>query len=138
MISPLLLRRLLYLIAATLVLAAGGVALWAAGNPVKAKPDTAQVNVVVARPATSPLDDVMNLTLRPAAAVKTQAVPLRVKLSGTIVDGANSQAMLVDAQGQTQFVKVGETVDEVKVLSITATGAEVEYQGNTQMLEVAP
>lgn len=134
----LLLSRLLYLTAAALVLAGGGIALWAATNPVKAKPLPVAQSVAATRPVGSPLEDVMNLSLRPAPAIKVQVIPLRVKLAGTVVDGANSQAMLVDAQGQTQFVKVGESVEDVKVLSITATSIEVEYQGNKQTLEVAP
>lgn len=135
--SPLHLRRLLFLLAATFGLATGGVVLWAVLNPVKAPVLEVAPQAVVIRPAAS-LDEVINLSLRPAPTVKAQVVPLRIKLSGTIVDGANSQAMIVDGQGQTQFVKVGETVDDAKVLSIQATSVEVESQGNKQTLEVAP
>lgn len=135
--SLLQLRRLLFVTAAAFGLAAGGVALWAGANPVAA-PTVDATPTRVAPRASASLSEVLDLSLRPAPKVKVQATPLRIKLSGTIMDGANSQAMIVDGSGQTQFVKIGETVDEVKILSIHATSVEVEYQDNKQTLEVAP
>ncbi len=135
--SLLQLRRLLFVIAAAFGLAVGGVALWAGVNPV-ASPALEAAPTRVAPRAGVSLNEVLDLSLRPAPKVKVQAAPLRIKLSGTIMDGANSQAMIVDGAGQTQFVKVGETVDEIKLLSVNPTSVEVEYQDNKQTLEVAP
>lgn len=137
-----ILRRLLFALSGLCLLAAGGLVFWAWQHPVPTAVMNAPTVGIAPTARTTPLDEVMSVALRPAAAAVAAppppTVPLRIRLAGTILDPEAPQAMIVDGRGQMVFAKIGEELEGAKILAIAATQIEVEYQGRRQTLEVAP
>lgn len=91
-----------------------------------------------AAPQVPPLrvfETVWELNLR--TAMYDNAAPGRVqeraafpaKLSGTIIEPGNSQAMFITATG-VEFKSVGDTIADAQVVEITANSVTVLYQGD--------
>lgn len=84
------------------------------------------------------LDLPLQRPLRPSTPRSTaaSAVPLPVKLTGTIVEPGQSLAVLVTADGRSGIYGVGERVGDVLVVSVEQDRASVTFNGTTTVLKV--
>jgi len=61
--------------------------------------------------------------------------PIRHKLVGTIIGSNTPQAMITDPRGQVRIVGEGESLDEIKVITIHDNYVTIEYHDETRTLK---
>lgn len=64
--------------------------------------------------------------------------PLRLTLLGTILEPGQALAVLRDSGGKTQFLEIGQSLEEATVLSIEAAAVSLDYHGETRTLSTDP
>jgi len=78
-----------------------------------------------------PLFDTATVTAKTAPPPKPD-----VHLTGTIIEGEFSYAILQDKTGQTKMLTVGQTLEGLKILAITTDSATVRFAGTEHILKV--
>lgn len=81
----------------------------------------------------------------PVAIEPTPAVPsvkpapkLDLRLAGTVIESDRPYAIMADGRGVTRLLRVGEEMEDAKVLSISSESVTLMAQGQEITLEVLP
>ena len=62
--------------------------------------------------------------------------PLTIRLVGTIIEPDNRQAIIIHQGREMGFYRVGQTVEQAKIIAIDTNSMEIEYFGERQTLTV--
>lgn len=73
----------------------------------------------------------------PARLIAQAAMPLSIRLTGTICEPGHCRAMIELADGTVQLKAIGEQAGEARILDIREGSVTVEYLGKPQILTVA-
>ena len=70
--------------------------------------------------------------------VKFVPPPLKVKLVGTVIEEPESQAMVLDGRGDVVFLRIGDTVDNARIVSISDRDVVLHYYDQQITLSMDP
>lgn len=118
--------------AATAALAALPITTDSAGDNLPAR---SSFEPLLALPLRRPLYDAAPVVEAPKPKV---IPPLRLTLLGTILEPDQALAVLRDSGGKTQFLEVGQSLEDATVLTIEAAAVSLEYHGETRTLSTDP
>lgn len=133
---------------ATCLLALGAVscAVWvlATRPTIKVSDPTTMSSAATSPPSASSVvthsADLLQLAQRPLRQALQDAPaapppPLALKLSGTVVEAGRSRAVMIGADGKSQLRGVGDLVDGIELIDISADSVTVQYLGNPVVLK---